>query len=226
VSAGDNESKAKPARRCVVCDAPAPPVFRAPQPEIAPDLDLRPGEPTRSTLPRWIQVCRRCRTAAPDLAALPAGARDAGQAAEPDPLLRWAALAANLGLIKEATEARLWAAWAAEDAGEDARARQLRTEVAAAWIDAPDTETRLRRLDILRRLGDWAAATALANALAERAGDSTTRAVVAFQAGRIAAFDQGRYLMSAALPPPSVAPHITHGRHRPKGFISRLFGRG
>ena len=56
---------------CGVCGGPARPAFRAPQPEIAPDLDMRPGEPARSTLRDWVQVCPRCGAAAPDLSALP-----------------------------------------------------------------------------------------------------------------------------------------------------------
>ena len=60
---------------CGVCGNPSRAAFRAPQPEIAPDLDMRPGEPARSTLRDWIQVCSRCGAAAPDLSALPSTAR-------------------------------------------------------------------------------------------------------------------------------------------------------
>lgn len=226
MSSAERGGKTRASRLCAVCEAPAPPVFRAPQPEIAPDLDLRPGEPARSTLPRWIQVCRRCKTAAPDLAALPATAREHARAAEPDPFLRWASLASALNRTQEATEARLWAAWAAEDTGDDTRARALRAEVAAAWAVAEDAKTRLRRLDTLRRIDDWTAAKTAADVLAAQVTDTTTRAIIAFQVARIAARDPARYLLSAALPPPAVAPHVTHGRQRPKGFFARLFGRG
>ncbi len=63
-------------RACAVCGAPCPAPFRAPAAELAPDLDGRPGEPARSTLPRWIATCRRCGASAPDLAALPQGAAE------------------------------------------------------------------------------------------------------------------------------------------------------
>ena len=41
---------------------------------MAPDLDGRPGEPARSTLPRWVQVCPACNAAARDLSFLAPGA--------------------------------------------------------------------------------------------------------------------------------------------------------
>ena len=63
-------------KRCGVCgheSRQAP--FRPPVPEQAPDLDLRPGEPVRSTMARWLQACPHCGYAAPDISeAHPAGA--------------------------------------------------------------------------------------------------------------------------------------------------------
>ena len=44
-------------------------------PEQAPDLDLRPGEPVRSTMARWLEACPHCGYAAPDITeSHPAGA--------------------------------------------------------------------------------------------------------------------------------------------------------
>ena len=54
--------------RCAVCGTEsrqAP--FRASPPEQAPDLDLRPGEPVRSAMARWLQQCPSCGYAAPDI---------------------------------------------------------------------------------------------------------------------------------------------------------------
>ena len=51
---------------CGACGSAVRAPFRAPQPEIAPDLDMRPGEPARSTLRDWIQVCPKCGAAAPE----------------------------------------------------------------------------------------------------------------------------------------------------------------
>ena len=56
---------------CAVCGTRAAPRFRMPRAEGSPDLDLRPGEPARGTLARWIAVCGGCGAAAPDLSVLP-----------------------------------------------------------------------------------------------------------------------------------------------------------
>lgn len=217
-----------PPRVCVVCGAPAQPRFRAPQPETAPDLDMRPGEPARSTLEQWLRVCRRCGTAAPDLADLPPAARDLAPTlqADPSPFLRHAALCGALGDATGRAEAILQAAWAADDAGDDATAAALRRRVAGLWAGVPATETRLRRLDVLRRSGDWEEAGTLADALAREALDEVPRAVVAFQRARIATRDAGRHMISSALPPPAHAPHVTHVQARRPGLMARLFGRG
>ena len=217
-----------PRRVCGVCGAPAPPVFRAPAPEIAPDLDLRPGEPARSTMDRWLQSCRRCAAAAPDLAVLPAAVRDA---IPPDwdrsasPFHRWAALAEALGDARSQAEALLQAAWMADDAGDEATATAVRLRVAELWRQAPDTETALRRLDVLRRAGAFTDAGAWAETLATRTLDEPSGAILRFQTARIVARDRGRHLISAALPPPAHAPHVTHVQKRRPTLFARLFRR-
>ena len=67
-----NEANSK---TCGVCGTPSRAPFRAPQPELAPDMDMRPGEPARSTLVDWVQTCPKCGAAAPDLSTLPSTAR-------------------------------------------------------------------------------------------------------------------------------------------------------
>ena len=217
--------KPPPKRVCGVCGAPAPAPFRAPQPESPPDLDMRPGEPARSTLERWIQTCRRCGTSAPDLAALPSAARDIPRSAD-TPFLRHAQLCEALGDHAGQAEALLQAAWSVDDtSGDDTNedATALRRRVAELWADATAPETRLRRLDVLRRAGDWDGAEA---GLAAQSLDETARAVVAFQRRLIAARDGGRHQISSALPPPAHAPHVTHVQQRRPGLMARLFGRG
>src|ERR1700761_6150403 len=143
---------------CALCGTPAPAPFRAPQPEIAPDLDMRPGEPTRATLRDWIQVCRQCGAAAPDLGALPESARDTvGSNAyrrlstsaleEPLPFRRWALICERAGDRAQQAEALLQAAWAADDAAAMSEAASLRTRVAALWDRTDEMELGLRRLD-------------------------------------------------------------------------------
>jgi hypothetical protein len=220
-------------RKCGVCGASVRAVFRAPQPEIAPDLDMRPGEPARSTLTDWIQVCSLCRAAAPDLAVLPPTTRavvesddykalTASALEETLPFRRWALICERSGDRPNQAEALLQAAWAADDAAEMTDASRLRLEVASLWDGAEDVELSLRRLDVLRRAGAFAEADAWADRLVQRSDEETARSIIRFQRAQIAARDIGRHLISSALPPPSHAPHVSHGKRASTGFWSRL----
>jgi hypothetical protein len=222
--------------QCGVCGAAVRPAFRAPQPEIAPDLDMRPGEPARSTLRDWVAVCAECGAAAPDLAALPASARavvdsDAYRRLsttaleETLPFRRWALICSELGDRTQQAEALLQAAWAADDAAAMTEAAGLRAEVAALWDGTADVELGLRRLDVLRRAGRFEAADTWAAAMTEQGIDDVGRSVIGFQRARIAARDIGRHLISSALPPPAYAPHVSHGKRATTGFWSRLLRR-
>jgi hypothetical protein len=199
---------------------------------------MRPGEPARSTLRDWVETCGTCGAAAPDLAALPPEARsvvesDAYRALAVEtleeclPFLRWAMICRGTGNNADAAEATLQAAWAADDAATVGAAAALRKQVAELWDEPGDEETSLRQIDVLRRAGAFAEAGDRAAAL-EKAGMSELAGqIVAFQRARIEARDIGRHLISSALPPPAVAPHVSHGhqqRTSPR-FWSRLFGR-
>lgn len=208
---------AKPS--CAICGTTCRPPFRAPAAELAPDLDGRPGEPARSTLPRWIALCTGCGAAAPDLAALPPTAaaivHEDGYRAEPDRFLRWSRLAPD---PQAAAEAILQAAWLREDKNEDAA--DLRRRAAAAWHGDP-----LRQLDILRRAGALPKAATLAESIGGL--DEDGRRILAFQRERIAAGDTARHAISSALRPPARTPHVSHVQKATQkpGLLSRLFGR-
>jgi hypothetical protein len=223
-----------PSRICAGCGVAVPDPYRAPTPELAPDLDLRPGEPTRSTLPHWLQQCPGCGAVAPDLSvlygtasaivALPAYRRVQG----PDyavAFLRWAAICQAAGDPRNTGEAFLQAAWAADDAGDEPNAAQWRRLAARAWAETESFELALRQIDALRRAGDFPQAEAAAGRLAKQGPDETTAQILTFQRARIAAKDTGRHLMSSALRPPSHRPHVAHGKSSGKGFFARLFGR-
>lgn len=220
-------------RVCALCGTPAPAPFRAPQPEIAPDLDMRPGEPARSTLRDWVLVCRGCGAAAPDLSVLPEGARAVVESdeyrllstkvlEETLPFRRWALICERAGDRAQQAEALLQAAWAADDAAAMSEAAKLRNEVAALWDGTTEVELGLRRLDVLRRAGQFDTAAAWADALAGRGPDELARTIIGFQKARIAARDVGRHLISAALPPPAHTPHVAHSKRATTGFWSRL----
>ena len=211
---------------CALCATPAPPPFRAPPPETAPDLDGRPGEPTRSTLLRWVLRCRGCGACAPDLAQLPPAAAEIVRTdtyrALRSPFLRWAALVRDTSVE---CEALLQAAWHAEDQGMDGTA--LRRRAAEAWPgrgdpDAPPEQI-LRLADVLRRASLFEEASVALAPLTAMADDGVAR-VVAFERERIAAGDTGRHLLSSALRPPARTPHVAHGKRPAAGFWGRLFG--
>jgi hypothetical protein len=220
-------------KTCGVCGNPVRAAFRVPQPEIAPDLDMRPGEPARSTLADWIQTCPVCRTAAPDLAVVPSTARSTVESDEYKalttatleetlPFRRWALICERTGDRDTQAEALLQAAWAADDAAAMTEASKLRAEVAELWDGTQDIELSLRRLDVLRRAGAFEAAEDWANLLAQRTDEETARAIISFQRAQIVSRDVGRHLISSAMPPPAHAPHVSHGKRASTGFWSRL----
>lgn len=216
--------------RCGICGTRARTPFRAPTPELAPDLDMRPGEPAWDTLPDWLQSCDSCGAVAPDLAALPGSAKAvvaspayrgmAGEGSEETlPFRRWSALCRAAGKADAAVEATLMAAWAGDDAANMLEASRLRLAVAEAWGETDDPFTALRRLDVLRRSGDFAAADAWAAKLAARPLDAAEMTIVTFQRGCIAQRDIGRHLVTSALPP-----EVSHQALPRPGFWGWLFG--
>lgn len=224
---------AKPSPTCSLCGAPVRPAFRLPRPEMAPDLDLRPGEPARSTLTHWVQNCY-CGASAPDVTRLPAAAGEALQSAAyaalrapgpAGPFLRWAHIATHLGQTADAAEATLQAAWALDDLGpaRAADAASHRLEAVRLAGDAASLEAALRQIDILRRAGAFPRAEAAARAL--EGLDEGAAAIREFQLGRIAARDTGRHGFDSVLRPPSRRPHVSHGPAAGKpGFWRRIIG--
>ena len=218
---------------CGVCETPSRAAFRAPQPESAPDMDMRPGEPTRSTLRDWMQVCPKCGAAAPVLSELPSTAKavvasdeyralSTAVLEETLPFRRWALICERTGDRPQQAEALLQAAWAADDAAAMSDAARLRGEVAALWDNTTDIELGLRRLDVLRRAGQFDAALQWADWLSQQQPDELAEIIIRFQKTQIAAHDIGRHLISSALPPPSNTPHVSHGKRTTTAFWSRL----
>jgi len=219
---------------CAACGTVVPAPFRAPPAELAPDLDMRPGEPTRSTLGDWLQTCPACGAVAPDLAQLygTAAAIVASPAYRgvegPDyalAFLRWAAICQQAGDARNAGEAFLQAAWAADDIEDTANATIWRRHAAHEWAQTDSITLALRRIDALRRAGDFGPASRVLEQLAKDEPDAASAQILAFQRARIAASDTGRHLMSSALRPPAHTPHVAHGKSTGKGFLARLFRR-
>ena len=233
-------------KRCGVCGQESrQPGFRPPVPEQAPDLDLRPGEPVRSTMARWLQTCPHCGYAAPDITeAHPAGAQAVAAApyraliadtAHPvlaRRFLAWAHVLEETGALHAAAEATLHAAWVADDLNRDDLARQWRREAVALWRSGPalDAEQSVRVIDALRRAADFAEAEGAAEALAALNPPEAVAQVVALEARLIMAEDTGRHSIASALAPPARRPHVTHQpKKRPpeggglKSWLRRIF---
>jgi hypothetical protein len=225
---------------CAVCGAVVRPVFKAPAPELAPDLDFRPGEPARSTLRRWVAECSGCGSAAPDLSAI--GPEDI-EVVRNDPeyvalraqapafarsFLLWALLCQRRGDAWAAAEALLQAAWAADDAEETEWAVTWRQQAASIWPPSKEVQARLCLVDIYRRAGDFQNAAVVAEALGQDRLDENSAAILHFQRRLITEGETGRQLMSSALRPPASRPHVSYSQARATqggGFWRRLFGR-
>jgi hypothetical protein len=233
-------------KRCGVCGHESrQPGFRPPVPEQAPDLDLRPGEPVRSTMARWLEACPHCGYAAPDIAEAHPAAAQAVAAAPYRALiadtahpvlarrfLAWAHVLEETGALHAAAEATLHAAWVADDLNRDDLARLWRREAVALWRSGPalDAEQSVRVIDALRRAGDFAEAEAAAEALAASDPPEAVAQVAALEARLITAEDGGRHSIASAIAPPARRPHVTHQpKKRPpeggglKSWLRRIF---
>lgn len=222
-------TKPKPARSiCGVCGAEIRAPFQRPAAESSPDLDMRPGEPARSTLRRWVDTCPFCEASAPDLTALSRSSRmvmsmpnylSARGLRVALPFLRWAMLCPP----EERAEAMLWAAWVADDVGETEIAKTYRKQAAGFWPEPMTLASALRLVDVLRRCGDLAGAKAQAEAIAALELDETSARIVAYQLRLIAAGDLTRHRLSSALPPPAHTPHVAQQQPaKPRGFWAWL----
>ena len=233
--------------RCGVCGTESrQPPFRPPPPEQAPDLDLRPGEPVRSTMARWLQQCPGCGYCAPDLTRAHPGAAEAVRAAPfralladnaIPPLARrflaYAVVLEDTGALHAAAEATLQAAWVADDLGRPDLARAWRLDAVALWRGGPalDAEQTVRVADALRRAEAWDDAAATAQSLMDQAVSEPVAQVIALEARLIEAGDAGRHTVASALPPPSRRPHASHQKIAARGEglwarIRKLFGKG
>ncbi len=212
--------------RCAVCGTEsrqAP--FRPNPPEQPPDLDLRPGEPVRGAMGRWLQQCPGCGYAAPDITkAHPAAAlavvaapfrallADSSAPTLARRFLAWAHVLEETGALHAAAEATLQAAWVADDMGLPEYARIWRQEAVAMWRAGPglDAEQTVRVVDALRRSGAWEDAGNTAQALLAGKPTEPVAQVMMLELRLIAAQDSARHSLASALPPPARRPHVSH----------------
>jgi len=219
--------------------------FRPGAPEQAPDLDLRPGQPVRGTMARWLQQCPNCGYSAPDITqAHPAAAQAVGAAnfrallndLSHPPLARrflaWALVLEETGALHAAAEATLHAAWTADDLGKADLARSWRLESVALWRSGPplDSEQTVRVVDALRRAEEWSDSRNTARGLLNEDPPEAVAQVLLLELRLIEGEDAGRHSVASALPPPARRPHVSHQKSVKRGeglrgWLKRLFGR-
>jgi hypothetical protein len=228
-----SRSAAAGAIRCGVCGTESRhPPFRPAPPEQPPDLDLRPGEPVRSTMARWLQQCPGCGYCAPDITRAHPGAAAAVRAApfravladgSIPPLARrflaWGLVLEETGALHAAAEATLQAAWVADDLGRPDLARPWRLDAVALWRGGPplDAEQTVRVVDALRRAEAWDDAAATAEGLAQSTPSEEVAQVITLERRLIEAGDAGRHTIASALPPPARRPHVSHQQIAARG---------
>lgn len=166
----------------------------------APDLDTRPPETLRSTMPSWVQRCPACGYCAPDLADGPQKAervvRTAAYKALVEDMTRPtsanAFLAASAVLeagasFAEAGWQAVYAAWSCDDAGDEETASECRLRAVELFARALLARQEVTEepggsdavmADLLRRAGRFDESIARAEAGLERASLHTRRMLV------------------------------------------------
>jgi ribosomal protein L32 len=185
----------------------------------SPDLDLRPPEMQRSTMPAWLQECPNCGFISADLSQTERRAREivasegfaacergvrAGTFA--GRCLKRLFLDEQLGLTEKAAKHALWAAWAADDqqqlavaAAYRSKASDLFLATATAKVCEPSEALvmKTRTVDVLRRAGRWEDAVKLADELLGTENlDERIRSVLAFGRRLAQACDNARYTVA------------------------------
>ncbi len=133
--------------RCGLCGSPSKHEFaKAADSRQAPDLDTRPGEPLRSTLRYWMQMCPECGYAASDIASIHEDAsgfiatqdyqRQRFDSETPElarPFLCHAMILNHVKQYADAGWTALHAAWACDDAESEAASRKARDLAITYW---------------------------------------------------------------------------------------------
>jgi hypothetical protein len=137
-----------PSGICAVCGTqnPARSIGKLPEPAEPPDFDTRPGEPLRSTMDRWLQVCERCGYAAEDISKASSQAAAVVDTEEfqqlrieepvpsaARPFILYAHLLEKLHQSADAGWSYLHAAWNCDDASDEEAAALCRIRAIEMW---------------------------------------------------------------------------------------------
>lgn len=123
---------------CAVCGARSEQTVAAVvEPREPPDFDTRPGEPLRSTVSHWLQLCSECGYAAPELSYAPEGVAALVRSEQykncAGPFLKHAFLLDQLGHHADAGWMALQGAWFFDDADDGGMALGCRTVALQFW---------------------------------------------------------------------------------------------
>ena len=152
-----------------------------PEPAEPPGFDTRPGEPLRSTIDRWVEMCPSCGYCADDISRAAAGAgaviatpeyksylEDDSIPFKARQFLCFACILDRLHQHADAGWAALQAAWVCDDAGDDHAASRCRNRAIELWprgkqagqLFSDDMATEFALVtDVYRRLGEFENAT-------------------------------------------------------------------
>jgi hypothetical protein len=185
------------------------------------DLDLRPAEMKRSTLPQWIQECPFCGYSSYSIDTAEENAKaciesqsfknlqsNASEDGQFDRFLKASMIAENCGDNSSAAEILLWAAWTADDNGNKPAAKNYRDLSADIFLnllsDLDDgseekTSTMVRSIDITRRAARWSDALTLTTDIMKFYLDPILQNIVDFEYALINVKDDKCYTVGDVL---------------------------
>ena len=136
-----------------------------------PDLDLRPPQMQRSTMPHWVQECPECNYVSKDIEKRSTPykkllASDAYKTCDGNnfentltrKFYRMGLISLSKNKFAEAYASFLHAAWASDDSRDDEAAKVCRMQALATYEKLPDKDDKNRmvqRADLLRRVGEF-----------------------------------------------------------------------
>jgi hypothetical protein len=189
---------------------------------FASDLDGRPGEMTRSTMPFWVQTCPNCTYCAPDIATAEAGVQAflnqstyQRQRTNPDfpdlanQFLCASMILAHSGKNLHAAWQSIFAAWCCDDDGQEQNALFCRNQALdlisratrKEWLDQRVQFDSIVRVDLLRRARRFSEALSEIQKFQEIETDLFRHHVFMFEKTLVQNQDSASYSTDAAIGP-------------------------